>query len=213
MEKDFDYGGRTYKGIDGRYAAKLHEKLMNGDYAELQKTENFARSLVRTYQRACAGTGTISQKQEMWIEKLATASPSEHNPEISIIRAGNGLLDEKGRVFGISLVDQWDRMGFLSSKQEWWVKKLSEKISALTPHPKAPKSPIVEEVRVPNRINNPHYRKVLTNLELDGRAGLAISDDIVNVELRPNVWALINTKTNTIIGTFESESLADAALK
>jgi len=53
--------------------------------------------------------------------------------------------------------------------------------------------------------------KLLDSSESSGST--AISDDIVNVELRPNVWALINTKTSLIIGTFESESLADAALK
>ena len=46
--------------------------------------------------------------------------------KIEALKANLGNLDEKGRKFADSLLGYWDKRGTLSSKQWYWVTKLSE---------------------------------------------------------------------------------------
>jgi hypothetical protein len=72
--------------------------------------------------------------------------------KIEALKANLGNLDDKGRKFADSLIGYWDKRGTLSSKQWYWVTKLSE----ATEEPKAKR-----KAKAPKAKPDPRFEAML----------------------------------------------------
>jgi hypothetical protein len=80
--------------------------------------------------------------------------------KIEALKANLGNLDDKGRKFADSLIGYWDKRGTLSSKQWYWVTKLSE----ATEEPKAKRKAMLQAFRSANTGNR---KRILRSLHPD----------------------------------------------
>ena len=74
--------------------------------------------------------------------------------KIEALKANLGNLDDKGRKFADSLIGYWDKRGTLSSKQWYWVAKLSE----ATEEPKAKRK---SKAEAPKAKPDPRFNAML----------------------------------------------------
>lgn len=162
------------------------------------KTAVFATSLINQFDK----NGTLSPKQIGWVEKLATAVPGSPNGVIDTIAEHIMELKAKQRPFAISLVEQWSENGFLSEKQDWWANKMAGDI--LESMNVKQGGPVAPDQWAPSD-TEPTLDSPIPTVEpiVEIR-----SENRVIVELRPQVFAVIDTTTNTILGTFDDEASA-----
>jgi len=151
--------------------------------------EKFARSMLHQFGKK----GELSEKQMEWVEKLAQATPGEKNDNIDFLRTNDSNLSKSEKEFARSLIQQWDAKGFLSPKQIWWVGQLCGKAKTDRTTERGPTSA--------GREPAPELKIVQTE-----------TTTLVNVELRPGVWAVIDTKSNTILGTYDTEADAQQTI-
>ena len=160
----------------------LRLKVQNGEISG-SRTIDFAWSLIRQFDKK----GSLSEKQMEWVERIVTAVPGGPHPGIDFIKKNLDSIKPGEKDFVLSLIEQWNARGYFSAKQDWWVSKISGEI--YSKRGGVEPSPTAVEPAPTNRI------VVQTN-----------SDAHVVVELRPQVWAVIDTTSNTILGTFDSEA-------
>jgi len=169
----------------------LRLKVQNGEITT-PRTIDFAWSLIRQFDK----NGALSEKQMEWVEKITTAVPGGPHPGIDFIKINLDSIKPGEKDFVLSLIEQWNARGYFSAKQDWWVSKISGEIfskrGGLEPDPNRP---VVEPA--------PTNRLIVE----------ANSDAHVVVELRPQVWAVIDTTTNTILGTFDDEAAAQHSVQ
>ena len=83
--------------------------------------------------------------------------------KIEALKANLGNLDDKGRKFADSLIGYWDKRGTLSSKQWYWVGKLSE----APEEPKAKrKSKSKAKAEAPKAKPDPRFNAMLAAFKL-----------------------------------------------
>ena len=96
--------------------------------------------------------------------------------KIEALKANLGSLDEKGRKFADSLLGYWDKRGTLSSKQWYWVSKLS----GLTGEPKKDK----KKKEAPKSKPDPRFEAMLAAFQ---RANAGQRKRVMRA-LHPDVW-------------------------
>jgi hypothetical protein len=93
------------------------------------KDMKFATSLLDQFN----SKGRLSSGQMHWVKKLGQAPVTRPHPKVDKLRTVVDSLEGRDISFGNDLISKWDRYGKISSKQLYWVEKLTEKGEAATP--------------------------------------------------------------------------------